>query len=111
MSKFFPKLTQTHVHIITDEKGNGFNCPMLPVSMLAEMHACSEALSNCKAISEFENIRQRMIELAKIVMPEQYWSNLERFDIPGLSELISYLMYGGEDDLPRKSDSDDTEKN
>lgn len=98
MGKYFPKLTQTHVWIETDDKGNGFNCPMLPVSSLVELDACTEAMKQIKDIKELGAIRQRMIELAKTVLPEEYCINLERFDFLKLSELLSYLMYGDDDD-------------
>lgn len=102
MGKFFPKLTQTRVFIRTDESGNGFNCPMLPVSALGEMNECSELMNNVDSIEVLETVRKRMIALAKTVLPPEIAENLERFDIPMLSELISYLMYGDGDDQPKK---------
>ena len=102
MGRYFPKLTQTHVWIETDNEGNGFSCPMLPVSALVEINACSEAMTKVKDIKELEAIRNRMIELAKTVLPEQYWCNLNRFDFAKLSELISYLMYGDDDDQKKE---------
>ncbi len=102
MSKIFPKLTQTHVRIELDDKGNFFNCPMLPISAMSEMNECSEIMAKCKNLVELENVRQRMIALVKTVMPEQYCANLERFDFAKLSELLAYLMYGDNDDLPKE---------
>jgi len=101
MGKFFPKLTQTKVFIQTDEAGNGFNCPMLPVSELAEMNECSELMGNVDSIESLEAVRKRMIALASKVLPEEFSGNLNRFDIPKLSELIAYLMYGDGDDQPK----------
>ena len=111
MGKFFPKLSQTHVWIQTDETGNGFNCPMLPVSALGEMHQCSEAVGQAKTVDDLESARKRMIALVKKVMPEQYCANLDRFDFPKLTELIGYLMYGDTDDLPKTEKSEEPEKN
>ena len=104
MSKYFPKLTQTEVFIQTDEHGGGFNCPMLPVSALAEMNDISESLPKVSDLRALEAIRQRMIALVKTVMPEPYHGNLLRLDIPRLTELVSYLMYGdaANDDQPKK---------
>ena len=103
MGKYFPKLTQTHVFIQTDESGGGFNCPMLPVSALKEMNECSECLAKVSNLSEMESIRNRMIALAKTVIPDTYHENLLRLDIPKLTELIAYLMYGdtSNDDQPK----------
>lgn len=104
MGKYFPKLMQTEVFIQTDEHGGGFNCPMLPVSAMAKMDELSECLSKVDNIKDMEAIRQQMIELVKTVMPEPYHGNLVRLDIPKLTELIAYLMYGDaeNDDQPKK---------
>lgn len=104
MGKFFPKLSQTHVFIETDTAGNGFNCPMLPVSALSEMNAIFEILQKAGSIDSLESARSRMIELAKTVMPAVYHENLGRLDIPRLTELLAYLMYGdpGNDDQPKE---------
>lgn len=104
MGKYFPKLTQTEVFIQTDEHGGGFNCPMLPVSALAKMDEFSATLSKVDNVSDLETVRQRMIDLIKTVMPEAYHQNLVRLDIPKLTELIAYLMYGdsANDDQPKK---------
>lgn len=101
MGKVFAKLTQRQVWIATDEAGNGFNCDMLPISALAEMNACSDAIGKIQDIKELEAIRQRMIALVKTVLPEQYQENLGRFDFAMLSELLAYLMYGDNDDQPK----------
>ncbi len=111
MGKFFPKLSQTHVWIQTDEAGNGFNCPMLPVSALGEMNECSEAVGAAKTVADLEAARKRMIALIKTVMPEQYCINLDRFDFAKLTELIGYLMYGDSDDLPKEEKPKEPEKN
>lgn len=103
MGRFFPKLTQTHVFIETDTAGHGFNCPMLPVSALGEMNAIFEVLRMCENIDSLDNARKRMIGLVKTVMPEAYHEKLVRLDIPHLTELIAYLMYGDpdNDDQPK----------
>ena len=103
MSKCFSKLSQTHVRIELDDKGNYFNCPMLPVSSMSELNECSEIMAKCKNFSELESVRQRMIALAKTVLPEEYWGNLARFDFAKLAELLAYLMYGDNDDLPKEN--------
>ena len=106
MSKYFPKLTQTHVWI-EDGSGSGFSCPMLPVSKIGELNEFSEALARiktiddgAKAINELAKVRDRMVDLAKTVIPEQYHPNLMRLNVPALTELITYLMYGDNDDQP-----------
>ena len=101
MPKVFAKLTQKQVWIATDDKGNGFNCDMLPISALAELNECSEAIGKAKSVDDLEAVRQRMIVLVKTVMPEQYHENLLRFDFSMLSELLAYLMYGDNDDQPK----------
>lgn len=103
MGKYFPKLTQKEVFIQTDENGGGFNCPMLPVSALNEMNECSVALQNCKTIEAFEGVRLRLLALVKLVFPEEYQDALNRFDIPTLTELVAYLMFGDpeNDDQPK----------
>ena len=97
MSRCFPKLTQTHVWI-EDGSGSGFSCPMLPVSKIGELKECSEKLGSAKTVSEIAEIRDRMVELAKVVMPEQYHAGLLRLDLPTLTKLLAYLMYGDNDD-------------
>lgn len=105
MGRYFPKLTQTHVFIQTDGQGGGFNCPMLPVSALAAMQEFSDRLARVSDLAEMEVIRKSMIELAKTVIPEACHENLLRLDIPKLTELIAYLMYGdaSNDDQPKES--------
>ena len=104
MGKYFPKLTQTEVFIQTDEHGGGFNCPMLPVSALAEMENISLELSKAETIEAAEAVRSRMRSLACTVLPKECHDMLVRFGIPQLSDLIAYLMYGdpGNDDQPKK---------
>ena len=94
MGKFFPKLSQTHVFFETDTAGNGFSCPMLPVSALGEMNEITAAVRAAKDITDLEAARQRMIALAGTVIPEPYRENLVRLDLPCLIEVITYLMYG-----------------
>lgn len=103
MPKFFPKLKQTHVRINLSEDGaEGFSCPMLPVGVLPELHACSEALGKADSAAAFEAARMRMVDLAKTVLPAEYAENLPRFPVDRLSELLAYLMYGDDDDQPEK---------
>ena len=104
MGKYFPKLTQAEVFIQTDEHGGGFNCPMLPVSALVEMNELSERLAKVNTVEGFEEIRKRMVELVKTVMPEAYHANLARLDIPKLTELIAYLMYVDAENDDQKKD-------
>lgn len=77
---------------------------MLPVSALQQMNDCSEKLAKVSGIAELEAIRKSMIDLAKTVIPEVYHENLLRLDIPKLTELIAYLMYGdaANDDQPKE---------
>ena len=104
MGMYFPKLSQTHVWIETDQNGGGFSCPMLPVGKLGELNACSEALTSAKSVEDVENARKKMIELAKTALPEEYHPALSRFDIPALAKLLAYLMYGDDDDQqPKKN--------
>jgi hypothetical protein len=105
MKKCFPKLTQTHVWIQT-EPGKGFNCPMLPISALSEMKECSDLLACVSTIEDFEQLRLRLLALVKTVMPEEYWNNLLRLDITQLTDIVAYLMYGDDDDLPRQENSE-----
>ena len=99
-------MTQTHVWIQT-EPGKGFNCPMLPISALGEMKECSELLARTNnTVKELEALRLRLIELIKTVMPEEYCQNLLRLDILQLSEVVAYLMYGDDDDLPQPEPSE-----
>ena len=102
MKKYFPKLTQTHVWIELDQSGNGFNCPMLPICKLSEMEEISQNIGKVSELSELAKYQKQMIELIKTVMPAEYHDNLRRLDIPTLSELIAYLMYGD-------SENDDVE--
>ena len=104
MGKYFPKLTQTEVFIQTDEHGGGFNCPMLPVSAVVEMEKISDRLGKVETVQEWAELRNKMIALARTVMPDAYKENLERLDVPQLVELITYLMYGdpaGDDKAPK----------
>lgn len=110
MSKYFPKLTQTHVFVQTAPDGSGFNCPMLPVIELGELNACSEQLQNVKTIADLQTVRVRLITLIKKVMPEEYCAYIERFELVKLAELASYLMYGDDDDQP-KPETVEPEKN
>lgn len=106
MAKYFPKLTQTEVFIKTEPDGGGFNCPMLPIAALNEISAVTEALGAAKNLEEMEAVRSMMIALINTVMPEKYQGTIARLDIPKLSELIAYLMYGdaNDDDQPVNSE-------
>ena len=110
MGRFFPKLTQTKVFIQTDDAGNGFECDMLPVSAMNDIDILSTDLAEAaekrdvKAIGE---IRKKMIDIAKRVMPEQYHESMLRLDVQKCVELLTYLMYGdpnGDDKAPEKSE-------
>jgi hypothetical protein len=79
---------------------------MLPVSALGEMKECSEMLKTVHTIEEFESLRLRLVALIKTVLPEPYCDNLERFDLTQLVEVVTYLMYGDDDDLPKKEQSE-----
>lgn len=105
MKKCFPKLTQTHVWIQT-EPDKGFNCPMLPISALAEMKECSDLLACVSTIEDFEQLRLRLMALVKTVMPEEYWDNLLRLDITQLTDIVAYLMYGDDDDMPHSASAE-----
>lgn len=104
MSKCFPKLTQTHVRIEVAD-GESISVPMLPISALGEMKECSDMLKQVQTIEEFDALRQRLAALAKSVLPEQYCANIERFDLMSLVELVTYLMYGDNDDTPQENPS------
>ncbi|MDD4817297.1 MAG: hypothetical protein PHI85_04940 [Victivallaceae bacterium] len=101
MGKFFPKLSQSAVFIQTDDSGGGFNCPMLPVSALGEMDSCTELMSKVDSVDKLVAVRKRLICLIETVMPPEYSPNLERLDLPKLTELVAYLMYGDGDDFPK----------
>lgn len=104
MSKCFPKLTQTHVRLEVAD-GSCITVPMLPISDLSELKDCSELLKRAGSIEEFESLRVRLADLAKKVLPEPHRTNIERFDLTMLVELVTYLMYGDEDDLPKEEAS------
>lgn len=105
MSKCFPKLTQTHVRIEVAD-GSSISVPMLPVSALGEMKECSEILKKVHTIEEFEALRLRLVALIKTVLPEPYCENLDRFDLTQLVEVVTYLMYGDNDDLPNEANAE-----
>ena len=110
MAKYFPKLTQTKVFIQTDDAGNGFECQMLPVSAMNDIDRLSEELAkaaNKKDLVAIRDIRNKMIDLAKTVIPEQYHENMIRLDVEKCVELLAYLMYGdpnGDDKAPEKAE-------
>jgi hypothetical protein len=110
MAKFFPKLTQTTVFIQTDEKGNGFDCPMLPIGAMNEIDKLSSELrkaADAQDLIAIGDVRKKMIELAKTVIPEQYHENMFRLDVEKCVELLAYLMYGdpnGDDQKPEKEE-------
>lgn len=99
--KTFPKLTQKTVRLGIGD-GRSINVPMLPVYKLGELKAISADLGKCSTAADFNAIHERMLELAKLVMPPELVPQLQRFDIPKMSELLGYLMYGDpdDDDLP-----------
>lgn len=108
MAKYFPKLTQTTVFVQTDDAGNGFECQMLPVSAMNDIDKLSGELAEAaskKDLIAIRGIRNRMIDLAKTVIPEQYHENMIRLDVEKCIELLAYLMYGdpnGDDKAPEK---------
>lgn len=103
MGNYFPKLSQNQVFIQLDDKGNGFNCPMLPVSKLADLEECSAVLKGIESVESYGVAKKKLIALAKTVIPEQYAPNLERLTVEMLVELVAYLMYGDvkNDDQPK----------
>lgn len=106
MSKYFPLLNQTHVRIELAD-GKVLNCPMLPVSALADFREITEAFKNADSDEKIVAIRERMVNMAKTVIPSEYHGMLERFPLETLLELLAYLMYGDRDSEPK----DDTGKN
>lgn len=99
MAKVFKKLTQTHVRIECGD-GTAFNCPMLPISRLPEVHELSNKLTGAGSLAEFEAVRKEMLGLIGTVFPAEHSANLERLPVDKLSELVAYLMYGDDDDDP-----------
>ena len=99
--KTFPKLTQKTVRLGIGD-GRSINVPMLPVSKLGELKTISADLGKCETAAEFNAVHERMLELARTVMPQELCLQLPRLDIPKLSELLGYLAYGDpdDDDLP-----------
>lgn len=116
--KCFPKLTQTHVRIEV-AGGDSISVPMLPVKALDEFRGIEADLKTARRklkdsakgedadIFETYNktmapVKERLVALVSEVMPEEYRANLARFDIPRLLELAGYLMFGDDDDQPKK---------
>lgn len=100
--KFFPKLTQTHVFVELDTDGNGFNCPMLPISKLDEFNRCAELLKTVKDLRSYAVVQKAFLTLINTVLPAEYQENLKRFDLDNLAEFTAYLMYGDDcNDLPQ----------
>ena len=99
--KTFPKLTQTTVRLGIGD-GRSINVPMLPLSKLGELKSISADLGKCEAAADFNAVHERMLDLARTVMPQDLCQQLPRLDIPKLSELLGYLAYGDPDgdDLP-----------
>ena len=106
MAKYFPLLNQSRVRIEL-AAGKSIAVPMFPVSVLEEFKSIQDDLTKSETEQEFEQAKQRMLNLIKTVMPGEYHANLDRFPIESLAELMAYLMYGDEDSEPR----DDTPKN
>ena len=99
MAKVFKKLTQTHVRIECGD-GPAFNCPMLPVGRLPEVHELSKKLTGAGSLAEIEAVRKEMLGLIGTVFPAEHSANLERLPVDKLSEMVAYLMYGDDDDDP-----------
>ena len=115
--KCFPKLTQTHVRIEV-AGGDSISVPMLPVKALDEFRGIEadlktarrklkEAMGKDEDIVDMYNkvmlpVKNSLVALVSTVMPEEYRANLARFDIPRLLELAGYLMFGDDDDQPKK---------
>ncbi len=99
MPKCFPKLTQTHVRLdVAEEKSIAVR--MLPISRMDELKRCTEGLRKTKTMEQMEEVKKRMVALAREVIPAEYAENLERFPLDALAELLGYLMYGDGDDQP-----------
>ena len=99
--KAFPKLMQDRVTI--DLGGNKhIDVGMLPIRCIDEIRDIGDTLDRISNADpkemnkeeELEKVRQRMIALVKMSLPEEYCINLPRFKIDQLIDLISYLMYG-----------------
>lgn len=95
--KTFPKLLQTSVRIGIGD-GKVINVPMLPISAIGELKSFTAQLDKCESMEEFAAIRERMVDLAKTVLPGDLTPQLERFQIPQLAELLGYLAYGDPED-------------
>ena len=100
MAKYFPKLTQATVYIQTDDKGGGFECPMLPISAMNDIDQLSKDLAEAakkQDVAAIGDIRKKMVKIAQTVIPEQYHSNIFRLSVDKCVELLAYLMYGDPD--------------
>ncbi len=95
--KIFPKLTQTTVRIGVGD-GRTINVPMLPISRIGELKSISADLGKCSSLEDYHAIHDRMVALAKEVLPPELSAQLLRFQIPQLSELLGYLAYGDPED-------------
>ena len=101
MAKYFPKLTQTEVRIDT-AGGDSIMVPMLPVKYIGDFERIRGGLVKAQTPEDCERLRKKMVELAKKVMPKETWSNLLRFDLVKLAELVAYLLFGDDDDEAKK---------
>ncbi len=99
MAKYFPLLNQSNVRIEL-AGGKSIAVPMFPVTVLGEFKSIQTELTASNTEQEFEQSKQRMLDLIKTVMPGEYHSNLDRFPIESLAELMAYLMYGDDDSEP-----------
>ena len=108
--KTFPKLSQSEVSLGIGG-GRTINVQMLPVSAIGDLKAISADLGKCQSIDDFNRIHDRMVALAKTVLPDELSAQLERFQIPQLSELLGYLAYGDPDNDDQPVDGDPAKKN
>ena len=107
--KVFPKLTQSTVSLGIGD-GRTINVPMLPISAIGELKTMTADLGKCETADDFQQIRDRMISLAKTVLPPELVERLARFQIPQLAELLAYLAYGDPDDDDQPVDAPDPAK-
>ena len=109
MGKMFPKQSQTQVRFELGD-GQSFNCPMLGIGQLDQLTAIRDDLGVAEAEEQYRAVKARMIALAATVLPEEYAKNLPRFQLDKLSELLAYLAYGDDNDLPAETSVDSPSK-
>ena len=100
MAKYFPKLNQRHVRIDMSDS-QSIVVDMLPISELSTLETFTERIAGIKDAAGYDELRKDMVALARKVMPEPYASNLGRFSVEMLIELLAYLVYGDNDDQPK----------